>query len=35
MFGSGIRDKLLEYIFQNFQIAQAKREQFQSFQKSL
>ena len=34
MFGREIWDKLLECIFENFEIAQVKRGQFQNFQKS-
>ena len=34
MFGRAIRDKLLEGIFENFEIARVKRGQFQNFQKS-
>ena len=34
MFGMAIWDKLSEYIFENFEIAQVKRRQFQNFQKS-
>ena len=34
MVGWAICDKLSEYIFENFETAQAKREQFQNFQKS-
>ena len=34
MFGRVIWDKLPEYIFENFEIARVKREQFQNFQKS-
>ena len=33
MFGRAIWDKLPESIFENFKIAQAKRWQFQNFQK--
>ena len=34
MFGRAICDKLPESIFENFEVAQVKREQFQNFQKS-
>ena len=34
MFVRAIRDKLLEDIFENFEIARVKRGQFQNFQKS-
>ena len=34
MFGRTIWDKLRECIFENFEIAQVKRGQFQNFQKS-
>ena len=34
MLGRVIWDKLPECIFQNFEITQVKREQFQTFQKS-
>ena len=34
MFGRGILDKLPGYIFENFEIAQVKRGQFQDPQKS-
>ena len=34
MFGREIWDKLLECIFENFEIVRVKRGQFQNFQKS-
>ena len=34
MFGRAISDKLPECLFENFDIAQGNREQYQSFQKS-
>ena len=34
MFGRTIWDKLLECIFENFEIAQAKLMKFQNFQKT-
>ena len=34
MFGRAISGKLLELIFENFEIARGKRRQFQNFQKS-
>ena len=34
MFGRTIWNKLLKYVFENFESAQVKREQFQNFQKS-
>ena len=34
MFWKAIWDKLLEYIFENFETARAKQGQFQNFQKS-
>ena len=34
MFGKAIWDKLLEWIFENFETAEVKRKQFQNFQKS-
>ena len=34
MFGRAIWDKLLERIFENFEIARIKRGQYQNFQKS-
>ena len=34
MFGKEIWDKLSECFFENFEIAQLKRRQFQNFQKS-
>ena len=34
MLGRAIWDKLPQHIFENFEIARIKREQFQNFQKS-
>ena len=34
MFGRAIWDKWPEGVFENFEIAQVKREQYQNFQKS-
>ena len=34
MFGTAIWDKLPQCIFENFEIARAKREQFLNFRKS-
>ena len=35
MFGRAIWDKLPESIFENFEIARVKRQNFQNFKKSL